>query len=370
MTKREPICPYYGKCGGCSLQDLDRATQLQQKQERLSTAIGYENIRIFSGQEYFYRNRMDFVFFADGLGLREPGSWFNMVDIAECKIADNNLNRLLTEVRNFFDDVFYFDVKRRFGTYCYTVIRTPGNDSSVSIVLNKKSKKTAEAEARIKSFSEKTSAKNVIVTYIPHNRNVSVSEEYKVIKGIDRLAAQYLEQTFYFPVQGFFQVNQEIAEKVHVYCRELFSEYPIQSASLIDLYGGVGTFGILNAADFKQVNIIENYTPAVELAQLNCQTNNINNVVTTSLDAKHLHELKLSQPYFIILDPPRSGMHPKTLTQLNKLQPEALLYVSCNPKHLGNDLGELTSYRIKSAALFDMFPQTPHMESVIELTKK
>jgi len=370
MTKITPLCPYFGKCGGCSYQDLDLSTQLNQKKERLAEAIVWEDIHVFSGQEYFYRNRMDFVFFADGLGLREPGSWFNMVDIPECKIADPKLNQILSEVREFFDDVFYFDVKRRFGTYCYAVIRTPGSDSSVSIVLNKKSKKIAEAEIKIKDFSEKTTVSNIIATYIPHNRNVSVSEEFKVIKGTDKLAGQYLGKSFYFPVQGFFQVNQGISEKVHLHCRELFANYPTQNAKLIDLYGGTGTFGILNAAAFKNVSIIENYPPAVEAAQLNITTNQVNNVTTTPIDAKRLHELEFTSPYYIILDPPRSGMHPKTLIQLNSLQPEALIYISCNPKHLGKDLKELTSYQIKSAALFDMFPQTPHMEAVIELTKK
>jgi len=79
--------------------------------------------------------------------------------------------------------------------------------------------------------------------------------------------------------------------------------------------------------------------------------------------------MDLSRPLCIILDPPRSGMHPKTVKHLNELKPEVLIYVSGNPKRRGNDLLTLNSYNIKSAALFDMFPQTPHMETVIELVK-
>ena len=363
----EPLCPNFGSCGGCSFQDIDYSEQLEDKKRRLSEAIRFNNIQVFSGQEYNYRNRMDFVFHSWGLSLRERGSWRKMVNIEHCPISNNKLNEILTEVREFFKDVFYFDVEKQFGTYCYAVIRTTINDSSVSIVLNKKSKKKEEAVEYIKEFAKITSIHNVIVTYTPHNRNVSVSDEYDVIKGSDRLRSEYLGYSFYFPVQGFFQVNQKVAKKVHIYCRKLLSSPDFKNAQLLDLYGGVGTFGIINSPQFKEVLIIENYEPAIMAAQKNITENKRDNARTVSLDARNLKDMDLSGPLCIILDPPRSGMHPKTVKRLNELKPEVLIYVSCNPKHLGNDLLALDKYRIKSAALFDMFPQTPHMEAVVEL---
>jgi len=366
---KEPLCSNFSSCGGCSFQDIDYSEQLENKKRHLSEAIRYNNIQVFSGQEYNYRNRMDFVFHAGGLGLRERGSWYKMVNIEHCPISNNKLNEILTEVREFFKDVFYFDVKKQFGTYCYAVIRTPGNDSSVSIVLNKKSKKKDKAVEYIKEFAKITSINNVIVTFIPHNRNVSVSDEYDVIKGSDMLRSKYLEYSFHFPVQGFFQVNQKIAKKVHIYCQKLLSSPDFKNAKLLDLYGGVGTFGIINSPQFKEAIIVENFEPAILAAEKNITENKIDNAQTVVLDARNLKDMDLSRPLCIILDPPRSGMHPKTVKHLNELKPEVLIYVSCNPKHLGNDLLTLNSYNIKSAALFDMFPQTPHMETVIELVK-
>jgi len=365
----EPLCPNFGSCGGCSFQDIDYSQQLEDKKKLLAEAIRFNDIQVFSGREYNYRNRMDFVFHRGGLGLRERGSWYKMVNIENCPISNNKLNEILAEVREFFKDIFYFDVKRQFGTYCYAVIRTPANDSSVSIVLNKKSKKKDEAVEYIKDFAKITSINNVIVTYIPHNRNVSVSDEYDVIKGSDMLKSEYLGYNFYFPVQGFFQVNQEVAKKVHIYCRKLLTSPDFKNAQLLDLYGGVGTFGIINSSQFKEVIIVENYEPSVLAAQKNIAENKIGNARTVSVDARFLKDIELSESLCIILDPPRSGMHPKTVKHLNELKPKVLIYVSCNPKHLGNDLLTLNSYNIKSAALFDMFPQTPHMETVIELVK-
>ncbi len=365
----EPKCPYFGKCGGCSFQDLGYPLQLEQKQENLKQAIQNESIEIFTGKEYFYRNRMDFVFSSKGLGLREKGFYYKFVGLERCVISNDHLNELLTEVREFFKEAFYFDVKKRYGEFCYAVIRTSQEDSSVSIVLNKNSKRLNSAVDKVKEYTKISTARNVLATYIPYNRNVSVSDDFDVLKGHDFLTEEILGKHFQFPIQGFFQVNHEMAEKIHEYCRGLLSEYSTENALLIDLYGGVGTFGIINAGIFKMVTMIENYEPAVQSANINSKFNDKNNVSTKIMDAKNLKQLEFNKPFFIIMDPPRSGIHPKTLKQINQLNPEVLIFISCNPKLLKQDLTELSSYTIKSAALFDMFPQTPHMEVVLELIK-
>ena len=364
---RTTECPYFGTCGCCAYQEIEYEEQLKLKQTQLKEAIQYEDIKIFSGEEFHYRNRMDFVFHAGGLGLREKGAWSSMVDIDQCIIANPELNLLLKEVREFFKDVFYFDVKRRFGTYCYAVIRTPAGDSSISIVINKKDKKIEDAAENIQKFSRVTSANNLVMTFIPHNRNVSVSDEFKVIKGSEFLKTRFMEKTFYFPVQGFLQVNNEMTEKVYVHCYELFKEQELGLKHLLDLYGGIGTFGITNSGLFKTVTVVENYAPAIQAAEMNLKENNVKNIDLMALDARRLVELKLPHPLAIIVDPPRSGMHPRTLAQLKELKADPLIYVSCNVKYLAKDLEFLDNYRIESAALFDMFPQTPHMEVVVEL---
>lgn len=363
----EPLCPYFGSCGGCSYQNIDYSEQLEMKRKQVQDKIDFADIKVFSGQPYQYRNRMDFVFFSEGLGLREKGSFDKFVNIEECPIATPELNSLLSEARSALKDVFYFDVRKRFGAFCYAVIRTPKNDSSVSIVLNHKDKRLERAVSQVKQFAATTSANNVVVTYVPYNRNVSVSEEYEVIKGRDMLCSEYLGKTFFFPVQGFFQVNQNISEMIHRYCRDLIASYDTQNAFLLDLYGGVGSFAILNADQFQSALIIENHQPSAKASEHNISHNSVKNVSAKIMDAKKLKEIELETPLFIILDPPRSGVHPKTIKRLNEISADVILYVSCNPKHLANDLAELTNYQIKSVALFDMFPQTPHMEVVVEL---
>lgn len=366
----EPRCPYFGQCGGCSYQDRDHPLQLEMKAAALKEAIRYDEIQVFSGQAYHYRSRMDFAFHAEGLGLRERGVFHRFVDIEECSISNAELNRLLKEVREYFTGVFYFDVKKRFGAFCYAVIRTPPGDSSVSIVLNKNDRKLERAKEKVQEYAEVSSADNVLITYAPYNRNVSVTDEYEVAKGRDTLSVTCLDKRFAFPVQGFFQVNHEMTEAVQSYIQSLFSDYETPHSHLWDLYGGVGIFGILNAGNFKEVTLIENDAASVKAAQKNIAANGVLNMQTIVLDAKRLKDLVVPASLCIILDPPRSGIHPKTLMRLSEVTPEVLLYISCNPKHLAHDLEKLTRFQIKSAALFDMFPQTPHVETVIELVPR
>ena len=364
------LCPYFGRCGGCSFQDVDYDQQLEEKKKRLVESINFDDIQIFPGEKYFYRHRMDMVFHPGGLGFKEKGSWSRIVDVEKCVISNESLNTFIAEVRGFFKDVDYFDLKKTSGAFRFAVIRTPPDYSSVSIVLNKDSDSLAEARDKIKKFANSTLSNNVLATYIPHNRDVSVSDDYTVIKGKDLLQEDYLGKTFMYPVQGFFQNNHEVTEKVHSYCHNLFKGYETGDSHLLDLYGGVGPFGIINADLFKDVTIVESSPSAMNAAKLNIKENKVSNAQAVLLNAKHLKTVDLPQPLFAIVDPARSGIHPKAIKRLNEIKPTAIIYVSCNIKQLVKDLNCFTGFEIKSAALFDLFPHTPHVEAVIELAKR
>lgn len=364
-----PLCKYFGKCGGCSLQHIDYSLQLENKRKALANAVKYDdiNIKVFSGKEYYYRNRMDMIFHQNGLGFREKDCWYKIVDVEKCVISNEGLNLLLKEVRDFFKIVDCFDVKKHTGTFRYAVIRTPKNDSSISFVLNDGSVRLSDAVEKIKEFTKATTAKNVIVTYVPSNTDISISDDFFVVKGTDMLKEEYLSKTFWYSVQGFFQNNPEMAEKMISYSKDLLKKYDTKRSHLLDLYGGVGTFGIINSELFEGVTIVENDKNCISAANKNIVENDIKNAKAVILDAKQLKKLNLPKPLLVITDPPRSGMHPKTIQQLNELKPEAIIYVSCNINQLGKDIPKFKNYTVKSVALFDLFPQTLHSEAVVEL---
>ncbi|QQR84194.1 class I SAM-dependent RNA methyltransferase [Candidatus Peregrinibacteria bacterium] len=159
-----------------------------------------------------------------------------------------------------------------------------------------------------------------------------------------------------------------MAEKMHQYVRGLIEKEDTKGMHLLDLYGGVGTFGILNADQFESVWIVEGFQGCIDSALVNIKKNHITNAQAKCMDAKNLKRLKIPKPLFVITDPPRAGMDPRTVREIIQKKPEHIIYISCNVEQLRKDLPKfLKKYELKSAAIFDLFPQTNHMESVVEL---
>jgi len=362
-------CVYFGKCGGCSAQHIPYDLQLENKKKVLLRSVKFEPIQVFSDDPFNYRNRMDLIFHQGGLGFREKGKWYQTVDVAECKISNPKLNKLIKEVRDFFKSPDAFNLKTHAGTLRYAVIRTPQEDSSISFVLNEESTRIAEAIEKIKEFSKITSAKNIIITYIHSKTDNSISNDFFVVKGEDMLTESYLDKTFKYSVQGFFQNNHVLAEKMIKYVKQLLTSHKTSDSTLLDLYGGVGSFGIVCEELFKKTVVVEGDKNCIAAANLNIKLNDSKNTEAVFLNDKQLKNLDLPDDLFVVTDPPRSGMHPKTIEQLNRLKPKVIVYVSCNLQQLGKDLPKFKNYQIKSAALFDLFPQTPHCEGVVELVR-
>ena len=388
---REPKCPYFSlpgapktpdglkdgegrKCGGCATQHLTYETQLANKRDRLIHELdGYDQIQLFSDDEWFYRNRMDMTFTPFGLGFREKGHWWRTVPVQQCRISNLKLNELITEINEFFGPDFdYFNVKTHEGTYKYATIRTPQNDSSVTIVVNKDSERYGEAVKRVGEYAKLSSANHVLLLSIKAKSSQSFGDEYEVIKGSDMLEETLLGKTLRYSTQGFFQNNSVMANQMHEYVHGLLAGYRKgEYAHLLDLYGGVGAFGIVNAELFHKVTTIEDYEGCTIAAKENVKLNNLSNVEAICMDAKRLKQVRLPEKeLYVVTDPPRAGMHEETIIQLRKLAPEKIIYISCNVEQLGKDLPKFKDYKIKSAALFDLFPQTNHMESVVELIQK
>ncbi len=368
-----PLCPYFRKCGGCSAQHIDYSMQLDNKKNVVKHNTEYEDIKVFSGKEYYYRNRMDFIFHPKGIGLREKDKWYSIIDIEQCAIANERINLIMKEIRQFFVEVAEidaYDLKKQTGTFKQVVIRAPQNDSSISFVLSEKSTRLTEAIDKIKEFSKITTANNVAVTYVLPGSEVSTSINYFIVKGNDFLSETFLGKKFNYSIQGFFQNNSEMAEKMIAYTNNLLKQYNTKDAYLLDVYGGVGTFGIVNSDLFKEATIIESFKGSIDAANKNIELNQIKNTKAFVLDAKQVYKAQLKQPLYVITDPPRSGMEQKAIIRLKELKPEVIIYISCNPKQLGKDLQKFKEFDIKSVAVFDLFPQTPHVEAVVELKRK
>ena len=369
-----PLCSYFGDCAGCAFQQVDYSLQLERKKQILARVVNKktEEIRVYSAEPYHYRNRLEFLFGTRGFGLRNKDG--KIIPIDRCVIAEKNINNNSTEVNEFFEkfilkSISIVDVLK---TFQGLVIRTTSQgSSSLSIVIKSGAPKQEWAIEKIKEFSLYSSCENVLLTITDNGELYSA--DYLVLKGQDYLEEVLVEKRFQYPIQGFFQNNTKMAKEIQKYVRWLISNYSSDSnnstkkAQLLDLYSGVGGFGIVNADLFQKVTLIESFAPAIGYAKKNIELNNVKNTEGYAFEVKKMRRLKFLEELYVITDPPRIGMEEETINILKSLKPKIIIYVSCNVEQLKKDLLKFKNYTIKSAALFDLFPQTKHMETVVEL---
>ena len=343
-----PLCAYFGKCQGCSLQQVEYALQLENKRKRLVKMINFDDVKVFSDTPYYYRNRLELFWSKNALCLRGKGG---LIPIEQCVIVEEKINVLITKINAFFAGCEDFHG---------VVIRSSSKASSISFACSTASEEFIE---KVKLFN--TTADTVLVTITDD----FYGADYIVIKGDDFLEEDILGKKFIFPIQGFFQNNTKMMQKMQSHVHSLLRKYPTIGGELLDLYAGVGTFGMVNAALFKNITLVENFKPAIEAAEKNLRLNTIKHGRALVLSGGQTGRVWFTSPLYVITDPPRIGMEQKAIIELNRLKPEVIIYVSCNVEQLQKDILKFKQYKVKSATLFDLFPQTKHSEAVVELVR-
>jgi 23S rRNA (uracil1939-C5)-methyltransferase len=155
------------------------------------------------------------------------------------------------------------------------------------------------------------------------------------------------------------------------HAKNIFSKYETKDKNLLDLYGGVGTFGLCLADMFKKTVIVESVPESIACAKKNIINNGITNAEAHCLDSAKMGKVISKGNLFAITDPPRSGMTRQAIENLTALEPEIIVYVSCNPQQFSREMLIFQKkYDLKSITVFDMFPQTTHIETVAELVRK
>jgi 23S rRNA (uracil1939-C5)-methyltransferase len=408
------VCPYYGTCGGCSLQHVPYELALGNKKKFVENHLrrnGYEpeSIEIVHGSPYNYRNRMDFAFSKEGLSLREQRHFDRHVFVERCEISNEKINALMREVQAWFEKnknvLEPFDMRRKDGVLKFALMRAPENtdDTAMCFALNIDSPRAAEHVEYIEEFAKTSSAENVLISKVEAQREDSTSPDFFAVKGKEMIEELFLGRPLFYHSQGFFQNNTCVAEMMVRKAREIFeSTVPSlpcavsikeraapgdapsgvehrqtctnnNNTTLLDLYGGVGTFGVNLADLFSRTIILESAGLSVGCAKLNIEKNNLKNAEAVVGDASRMNKVTdaRGKNLFVVTDPPRSGMEQKAVHSLLGMEPEVIIYVSCNPAQFVKELKFFSKkYELKSMTVFDMFPQTSHIETMAELRRK
>ncbi|MCB4791223.1 MAG: 23S rRNA (uracil(1939)-C(5))-methyltransferase RlmD [Elusimicrobia bacterium] len=377
-------CPSYGVCGGCSFQHVGYEDQVKIKEENVKELIQLFNVPmepiIKSPEQWGYRNKMEFSYANDKngllLGLHKKKQFNQYCSVPPCFIADPDMMKVVKQAVDFSvnSDQISYDKRTHEGVYRHFVIRKAKHTGQilVNIVTNKVS---GIDESFFSKLIEELKDK---VTSIYWTINSSVSDAVKADKLIllqgkkaieEKLVVNNKEYSFLISPFSFFQTNTFGTEKLYQTVFELM-ECKVTD-SVLDLYCGTGTIGLVLAPYVKNVYGIDSNEAAILDASLNSKNNGIKNIdFKPVIVEKWVKENAM--PFFnaLVVDPPRNGLSGKVLDFIIDKKPEKIVYVSCNPSTLARDLNDLTKkscYKIKRIVPLDMFPQTFHIETVVSL---
>ncbi|MFV3011680.1 23S rRNA (uracil(1939)-C(5))-methyltransferase RlmD [Clostridium botulinum] len=384
----ENKCPHFGQCGGCSTQYIPYEKQLQIKEEQLLKLFKTKEIKGFdflgvekSPEEYEYRNKMEFTFgdMEKGgdltLGMHVKNRNFSIVTVDNCEIVDRDFRNILTTVVNYFNEkrLPKYRVMSHEGFLRNLVIRKAKNTGEILINIVT----TSQMEFDFKEIVDmllkvecKGEIKGILHTINDTLSDVVQVDKLEILYGRDYIIEELLGLKFKIAPEAFFQTNSKGAEKLYSIVKDFLDD--ASSKVVFDLYCGTGTIGQIVAPKAKKVIGVELIEEAVKAANENAKLNGLNNCEFIAGDvAKVIKDVK-QKPDIIILDPPRPGVHPVALEYVVKFEPKEIIYVSCNPKTLVDDLKYLidNGYKLEKVKGMDMFPHTPHVETCVLLQRK
>jgi len=357
FEKTMPRCKYFGKCGGCMLQHLSYEEQIELKKEKLKKLLDFDEL-IPSPKIYEYRNRIDVAITAEGIGFRERGKWWKIVDIDGCLLFGKKSELVLEKLREFMKDFKLepFNLRKSEGFLRYIVLREGKFTDELMINLVTSKGKLPEEVENYFDF-----AHSLYWSINETKSDVSYGRPEK-FWGEEYIKEKLNNCRYLIHPNTFFQTNSYQAAKL-IKIVEKFAN----GSKILDLYCGVGTFAIYLAGKGFEVDGIDNNQFAIKIAEKNAELNNVNATFQVCND-KDVNNLNYDT---LIVDPPRQGLHPRLIKKLLKEKPKNIVYVSCNPHSLKDNIEKLSEiYKIENLVALDMFPQTMHMEVVANLKLK
>jgi 23S rRNA (uracil-5-)-methyltransferase RumA len=380
LERVDALCSSFGKCGGCSFQNIEYQTQIKYKKIYVDELLSIFGVPIGNILEspliWSYRNKMEFSFFdnngATDLGLHCKGSFNKYISVPPCFISDKQFMKIAEIVKIFANKhkLTAYNNKTHEGFFRHLVLRKAQNNMQtlINIVTN-------FMDFNSNFFNELISELAPLTESLYWTQNSSKSDA--VVAGkIQLLFGQktitekltVCGKDYFFNISpfSFFQTNSKGTEILYNEIVKLLD--PSSKETLLDLYCGTGSIGISISDKVKKVLGIEQVKQAVEDAKENAEFNHVKNAEFFAETAEDWSKKNRQKFDFIIIDPPRSGLTKSVIDFLLNSNAKKIIYVSCNPSTLARDLSTITSaqkYSITAITPVDMFPQTYHVETVV-----
>ncbi len=400
----QPPCRYFGVCGGCRWQHLNYDEQIRFKRQHVVDA--FERIAglqidvadtVGAEEIYEYRNKLEFTFSDNpyrifendpvkvALGFHAPGRYDKAIDIEHCYLADEKVNTVLNWFRNAIAPesnlkrelgLTIYDSKSHTGLFRFLTIRKSFSTGELMVSLVILNEDDAVEKLASKLHEELPFVSTFASIVNPTRAQVANGKVWRVHFGNGYITEKIGKYSFRISPLSFFQTNTLQAERLYEAALKGVSG---KQGVIYDLYSGTGSISIYLSELAEQIFGFELVESAVKDAAENANLNGVENVKFVQTDLLELfkgrdpmenfQKLSLPKPDLIVLDPPRSGLHPKIASNLHLLGAKTIVYVSCNPMTQARDVKEIVShgYAPVHSQPVDMFPQTYHIENVLIL---
>lgn len=366
INRQELTCEVAKTCGGCQLQHMKYAYQLDYKYKHVKKLFEDIEVKPILGMDnpWYYRNKAQFpVKIKDGkvqMGFYRQHS-NDVVTCKECKIQDFTINEIFGFIQKHITIEMAEGLRHIF-------IRHSSTDEIQVVFIGKNEKNIFSLSKLLKNtFSNITS---IVFNYNTRNDNVILGDTYKVLYGNDYIIEKCLGNKVKLHFKSFFQVNPIQMEVL--YNQAIKVANLSGNETCIDMYAGTGTIGMAVSKHAKSVIGVEIVKEAVDNANDNTKMNYLDNCHYVCQDATDFaHEHKSDKIDVVFIDPPRKGMTENGIIDTITMQPDKIIYVSCNPKTLSRDLKIFKNYGYQCEYVqpVDMFCQTTGLECVAKLVK-
>lgn len=382
------ICKDDRHCGGCTYQGVPYEEQLAEKDRQVRDLLKAKNIDIgvYTGIEpspsqYRYRNKMEYTFgdlVKDGemtLGMHRKGSFMSIVTVDECQLVHEDFNKVLKSTLAFCIAKGYekYHKKSHKGLMRNLIVRLGQNTGELLINIVTSSQSEFDEDEYLACIEDIDLENDVVGVLHTINDNIADAvncDKLRVLRGRDFYMEKIKGLDFKVSAFSFFQTNVRAVERLYDYALSLPENF---SGSIVfDLYSGTGTITQIMALKAGKAIGIELVEDSVEAAEANARLNKLSNCSFFVGDVfEKLDEIR-EKPDVIVVDPPRIGIKPDALDKIIAYGVEEIVYISCNPKTLAENLYYLKyyGYEPKNIKAFDNFPNTSHVETVVLLSRK
>lgn len=377
-----PVCPLFGRCGGCQVMHLAYDAQLMQKTQRVIDA--FERIGklkeppVFpchaSPQPLSYRNKIQLPVRPGPQGELRIGLFarntHDLVDVEHCYIHSDLGEKVYQQIRRLVlgSSLTPYDVRTQKGELRYILIKSAVHTGQILVIFVTACAPTPALRQVAQKIAESCpEVKGIIHNLNTSTQNAILGPHYQTLLGQEAIEEVLSGLHFRVSPASFFQVNPGQAE--NLYAQVLTYASLSGQETVLDAYCGVGTLSLFLAQHARKVIGVECVAEAIADAKLNAARNQISSSEFHCAAAEDFIK-QLEAIDIAVLNPPRKGCEPSLLQEILRLRPRKVIYVSCDPATLARDTAILCEgpYKLTAAQPFDMFPQTAHVETVALLS--